>query len=196
MSPAVFTLVTTILAIAPKEAVQKGTDHLRTVLKKSNAQPGEIMKVVEQFVDLGELAKRSLGDAWGERTSQERTEFVSTMKEVLRASYEDTARQQLKGEIQYGKEEIDGDEATVSATVKEKADEVPLVYKLYRASNGWMVYDLVVDESSLLEQYRSSFKRAIATKGFAGLLAQLNAKKAEIEKRAKNEQAPAPAPKN
>jgi phospholipid transport system substrate-binding protein len=185
MNLAAITLLVTASVVTPKEVVQKGTEHLRVELRRTSAKPAEIMKAVEQFVDLGELAKRSLADAWGERSEKERTEFVDTMKDVLRASYEDTARQQLKGEITFVKEDVDGDEATVTATVKAKTDEVPLVYKLYKRDGGWKVYDLVVDESSLLEQYRSSFKRTIATKGFAGLLSQLKAKKAEIEKRGK-----------
>ena len=178
-------LIAAVSLATPREVVEQGTERLRTELKKSTAKPAETMKVVEGFVDLGELAKRSLGDAWDGRSAKERTEFVDTMKLVLRASYEDTARQQLKGDILYGKEEIDGDEASVAATVKSKSDEVPLVYKLFKNGSNWMVYDLVVDESSLLDQYKSSFKRTIANKGFSGLLAQLKAKREEIEKRGK-----------
>ncbi len=183
-TPFLVLLATASLA-SPKDVVQKGTDRLRAELKKADAKPADILKVVEGFVDLGELARRSLGEAWDQRSAKERTEFVETMKEVLRASYEDTARQQLRGDISYGKEEIDGDEASVAATVKVNSDEVPLVYRLFQKGSDWKVYDLVVDESSLLDQYKSSFKRTIASKGFPGLLGQLKAKKAEIEKRSK-----------
>ena len=178
-------LIAAVSSSTPHDVVEQGTERLRAELKKPGAKPAEVMKVVEGFVDLGELARRSLGDAWKDRSAKERTEFVDTMKQVLRASYEDTARQQLKGEIAYGKEDVDGDEASVAATVKSKSDEVPLVYKLYKNGSSWMVYDLVVDESSLLDQYKSSFKRTIANKGFSGLLGQLKAKREEIEKRGK-----------
>ncbi len=185
MTPFAIALITAVAATSPRDVVRSGSEKLRAIVKKPSAKSSEILKAVEDFVDFAELARRSLGEAWRERNEKEREEFVAVMTAVLRANYEDRVRNQLDGEIEFGKEELDGDEAVVNATLKGEKEPLPLAYKLFKLHGAWKVYDLVVDEASLLDQYRSSFRKTIAAKGFAQLLAQLKAKHKEIEKRRK-----------
>lgn len=190
MIPATAALFALVATATPREIVQSGNQKLRTLLKKKQVKSAEIMKGVEEWVDLGELARRSLGAAWQERSPKERTEFVAAMKEVLRAGYEKIAREQLKAEMTFDSEDVDGDEATVKGAVEAKKERLPLAYRLFKADATWKVYDLVVDDSSLLEQYQSSFRREIAKSGFPALLKKLKAKQAELDPR---EKAPPPA---
>ncbi len=106
------------------------------------------------------------------------------MEGLLRASYAQKAIGQGKAQVQYGKETVEGNEASVVTTVKVKQDELPVEYKLFRADakGEWRIYDIVTDDVSLLETYQGQFRKLLADKGFDGLLATLKTKKAQLEK--------------
>ena len=54
-----------------------------------------------------------------------------------------------------------------------------LEYKLVRKSNRWVVYDVITDDLSLLENYRAEFNKVIAKESFDALLARMKKKLAE-----------------
>jgi phospholipid transport system substrate-binding protein len=86
--------------------------------------------------------------------------------------------------VEYGKEAVTGNEATVATTVKVKQDVVPVEYKLFRENEKgeWRIYDIVTDDVSLLETYQGQFRKLLADKGFDGLLTTLKNKRAQLEK--------------
>jgi len=43
-------------------------------------------------------------------------------------------------------------------------------YKLHSVNNEWKVYDLVIEDISLVNNYRSQFDRVIARSSFAELI--------------------------
>jgi phospholipid transport system substrate-binding protein len=139
---------------------------------------------VEGFVDFGELARRALGREWGKLSHKQQQEFSATMKGLLRASYAQRALGQGKAEIRYAPEQRDGAEAQVPTTLQVKKDRVPVVYRLYQAGGhqGWKIFDVVTDDVSLVDTYRSQFRKVIADKGVDGLIATLKNKRAQLER--------------
>ena len=51
-----------------------------------------------------------------------------------------------------------------------KRADVSIVYKLHSVNNEWKVYDLVIEDISLVNNYRSQFDRVIAKTSFADLV--------------------------
>lgn len=171
-------------APGPLDVVKSGNTDVQKVATAKGATADQLSKVVEKFVDFGELSKRALGDKWDKLTATQRKEFSETMEGLLRASYAQKALGQGKTQVQYGKEDVQGNEATVGTTVNVNRDKFPVEYKLYRtAGKGeWRIYDVVTDDVSLLETYQGQFRKLIADKGFDGLLSTLKAKRAQLEK--------------
>lgn len=59
---------------------------------------------------------------------------------------------------------------------------VPVDYRMYEKNGEWLVYDLVIDNVSLIANYRSSFNTEIRRDGIDALirrLGQMN-KKGEV----------------
>jgi phospholipid transport system substrate-binding protein len=171
-------------APGPLEVVKSGNADVQKVASAKGATADQLSKVVERFVDFGELSKRALGDKWDTLTAAQRKDFSSTMEGLLRASYAQKALGQGKTQVEYGKETVEGNEATVDTTVNVNRDKFPVEYKLYKtAGKGeWRIYDIVTDDVSLLETYQGQFRKLMADKGFDGLLSTLKAKKAQLEK--------------
>lgn len=70
-----------------------------------------------------------------------------------------------------------GDEASVSASLTSfdqgKKVIVELEYKLLYKGDRWLVYDVITDEQSMLENYRAEFNKIITKESFDALLKRM-----------------------
>jgi phospholipid transport system substrate-binding protein len=188
-------LTATLLAAAPGplDVVKSGSTDVQKAATAKGATVEQLATVVEKFVDFEELAKRALGKTWDTITPAQQKDFSETMKGLLRASYAQKAIGQGEAQVKYGKETLEGNEATVETTITVKKDQVPVDYKLYKVSGkggGWRIYDVITDKVSLVDTYRGQFRKLLADKGFDGLLSTLKAKRAQLEKAAATTKAP------
>jgi phospholipid transport system substrate-binding protein len=69
--------------------------------------------------------------------------------------------------------ETDGDVLVRTEVQQPGGYPIPINYSLYRANNGWKVYDVVIDNISLVTNYRASFANEIRKSGIDGLIANL-----------------------
>lgn len=180
-------LAATLLAAAPGplSVVKSGNSDVQKAANAPGATVESLASVVEKFVDFQELAKRALGDkTWATLTPAQRKDFSETMTGLLRASYAQKAIGQAQAEVKYGKESIEGTEATVDTMLTLKKDQIPVDYRLYKptAKSDWRIYDVVTDEVSLVDTYKGQFQKLLSTKGFDGLLSTLKTKRAQLEK--------------
>ncbi|MGQ0504754.1 MAG: MlaC/ttg2D family ABC transporter substrate-binding protein [Myxococcaceae bacterium] len=174
-------LALSVLAAGPTDTVKQGNVELQKALAESNASADKLAKIADNFVDFVELAKRALGKEWNKLSANQRDEFSSTMRGLLRASYAQRALGQGKADVTYGAETTKGNEAQVPTTVKVQQDDFPVVYKLYKNGKGWRIYDVVTDDVSLVDTYRDQFRKLISEKGYDGLLAILKNKRDALE---------------
>ncbi|AGC45492.1 hypothetical protein MYSTI_04192 [Myxococcus stipitatus DSM 14675] len=180
-------LAATLLAAAPTPltVVKSGNADVQRAANAPGATVESLATVVEKFVDFQELAKRALGDkTWTSLTPAQRKDFSETMTGLLRASYAQKAIGQAQADVKYGKESVEGTEATVNTTLTLKKDQIPVDYRLYKqtAKADWRIYDVVTDEVSLVDTYKGQFQKLLGTKGFDGLLSTLKTKRAQLEK--------------
>ena len=57
--------------------------------------------------------------------------------------------------------------------VEAGGKEVPIDYRMRRAGERWLVYDVVIEGVSLVANYRSQFNRIIQTSSYQELLSRL-----------------------
>ncbi len=177
---------------SPMAELKKSNAQLDKLLQRSkpNWSPeaelerSEVKKLVGSFLDYGELAKRALGKHWDKITPKQREDFVETLRQLVERSYLRQIHGNANYSIKYDKEEKNGDEATVYATlntvVRNKKTKVALEYKMLWKEH-WVVYDIVTDEQSMLENYRAEFNKIINRDGFDALLKKMKKKLDEKE---------------
>ncbi len=143
----------------------------------------EVKALAAALFDYQELARRSLGPHWTELNRNQQREFVSTLRQLIERNYVKQLRTNLDYQVEYRGEQLSGDEATVSTVVKVKTKgkqtDADIVYKLRRAGDKWLVYDVITDEVSLVRNYRSQFNKIITEKSYDELLRRMKAKLAE-----------------
>jgi len=169
----------------PTDVVKRGNDEVQKILKSEEGTVEKLATKADEFIDFVELAKRALGKEWTKLNKKQQDEFAATMKGLLRASYAQRAVQEGKGggDLEYGAEKIEGNEASVVTNVLVKKDKVPVEYKLYRVDPKapWRIYDVVTDQVSLVSTYNDQFRQLISKKGYDGLLSTLKKRRDELE---------------
>ncbi len=173
---------------SPMAELKKSNAQLDKVMQKNkpNWSPEaelertEVKKLVGSFLDYGELAKRSLNKHWDKLTPKQREDFVETLRQLVERSYLRQMHGSPNYNIKYEKEEKNGSEADVTATLntvaRGKKTKVALEYKMLWKDGHWLVYDVVTDEQSMLENYRAEFNKIINRDGFDALLKKMRKK--------------------
>jgi len=151
------------------QAIQQDP-RLRPEVKRKDRQT-QLRKALTRRFDFAEMAKRALGPHWQGRTKQERTEFVKLFTDLLETSYLDQIDPYLGEKFIYLRETTDGNFSEVATRIAPaKGDEIAVNYKLRSDKNGWRIYDVVVENVSVVHNYRSQFKRVLNGGSFEDLL--------------------------
>ena len=174
-------------ALTPTETVKSRVDEALQSLGRAGAAEArrdEIRRVADSLFDFTEMSRRALGRHWTDRTAAERDEFVRLFTDLMARSYIGKMDRYAGEAIAYTGERVDGDQARVqSEVVTAKGSRIPLEYRLHRAGEGWTVYDVFIENVSLVGTYRSQFDRVIRTESFGSLLARLREKDRVAEAR-------------
>ncbi len=126
---------------------------------------------------MAEAAQRALGPHWARRTPAERREFVGLFEGLLERGYLSRIGEYGGERVQYVGERIDGDHATVRAViVTQKGTQVPVEARVLRRDGLWKMYDVLIENVSLVASYRSQFDRVIRTSSYEELIRRLKAK--------------------
>ena len=174
----------TFAATTPLEAVKSTAGTVLSALRdpQLNANRSQRRERIESALrarfDFDEMAKRSLGPNWAKQSEADRKQFVKQFTELLISTYTEVIEQYQGEEIIYGAERRDANQATVSTKVRDKkGTEHGIDYRLMQQGDDWKVFDVVVADVSLVNNYRSQFSRLLNKSSFADLLQQLASKK-------------------
>mgnify|MGYP002399227373 CR=1 FL=1 len=164
-----------------KATVDKALVVLRDPKLKAAAKIKERREQLKQILfarfDFTEMAKRSLGANWRQRTPQEQEEFVRLFTDVLERAYADIIESYSDEKIVYVNERIDAEYADVNSKIfTTKGQEYTINYKAHLVGNEWKVYDVVAENISLVNNYRSQFARVIAKESYGELVRRLKDK--------------------
>jgi phospholipid transport system substrate-binding protein len=167
---------------APTDQVREYTDAVVRILedpalKAEDRKPerrAAVRKIAAEVFDVQETARRALGPHWQQRTPQQREEFVQLFAELLEQTY--ISKIDLFGgeRLRFTEEKVDGDNAIVRAkVVTRQATEVPVEARLLRKGDRWLIYDILIENISLVGNYRSQFDRIIRTSSYDDLVKRL-----------------------
>ena len=123
------------------------------------------------------MARRSLGSEWRRRNLEEQKEFVKLFTDLLKRSYLEQIESYSGEKIQYLKE-LEGDNYAEVATkiIDNKGQEYSVNYRLHKVNEDWKVYDVVIEDISLVNNYRSQFNRVLAKSSYEELVNTMKGK--------------------
>jgi phospholipid transport system substrate-binding protein len=174
---------------SPSDQLSAGIDRVFKILgdpeldgdAKLNQRRTAIVIVANEMFDFGEMAKRSLGQYWAQRTLAEREEFVRLFTAVVEHSYISKVDQRGAGKMTVRGEQVDGEYAVVRTTLPlSSGQEMPIDYRMHSIDDRWRVYDLSVDGISLVANYRAQFNKIIRTSSYEALVARFKSQQAGL----------------
>jgi phospholipid transport system substrate-binding protein len=170
---------------APLDLVRTTVDRAIQILKDPElSSPDRKKERVERLretlvaiFDYEEMAKRALGPHWRQRTPAEQEEFVKLFRDFLERVYSDKIGLYGGEKVRFGREVMDNEFAQVESTIiRPKGEEIAVVYKLRQVNGQWKVYDAIVENISIVNNYRSQFDRVISSSSYEELVKRLRGK--------------------
>jgi phospholipid transport system substrate-binding protein len=179
------TLVLSLLLAASAQAetateALKGRDaEIRAALPPKGTEPSpatrqKLESIVTKAVDLDGMAKSALGKTWTETPPAKQKKFLEAFKSRFRKATGEQLDQYRSTEIKYFPEKKEDEDTIVPTEVLVKGEPTRIDYRMRQTGGTWRIVDIVVDDVSTVENYRSSFNRIIKKEGMDGLIARLN----------------------
>jgi phospholipid transport system substrate-binding protein len=169
-------------AESAKEQLQGTMDRVVEVLRTIRSPEdidrnrNTLRQILLTRIDFAAMAEKSLGNRWKDLYGMEKV-YVSTFTDFVEHSYMSTLGSYRGEKMVYDRDRSDGESAEVDTrVVGGQGDPIKIGYKLHLTSGQWMVYDAVIDDVSVVENYRSQFARFLRTASLEELIQNLRAK--------------------
>jgi len=190
LSALILAAVLSGVATPPLEEVKSTVESIKQIVSNKALSKEKknslIHKLIVGRVDFDEMGKRALGRHWKDRTGAERKEYLDVFAKFIEVFYRNRVFNSVEFinsvAISY-KEKRDGEFTEVEVMVTApNGEKYSFVLKLHLAQGHWMAYDFVIEDVSVVQNYRSQFDRIIEREGFASLLKRLREKIMELDK--------------
>ncbi len=179
-----FTAPQAAAATSPLEQVRTTVDQVIEVLRHSELKGEARRKVLSELIrsrfDFYIMSQRTLGQHWKKATADEQAEFVRLFSDLLEASYIGRIEAYTDETVDYNSEKIDGDRAVVETVVHSNNTDIPIEYRMVKQGNDWFVYDVLVEDVSLIKNYRNSYSEIVRKEGYTGLFERMRQKITEL----------------
>jgi phospholipid transport system substrate-binding protein len=164
-----------------RTAVDQGVEILKSAKLDNSKQRAQIINQLREIVytrfDFEEMAKRSLGSHWRRLNAQQQKEFVLAFTELLETTYADKIDLYEGQQVEYVGETIDKNYAEVNTKVVGKNRQSYSVdYKLHQVAGKWRIYDVIAENISLVNNYRSQFNRVVVNSSIEELIKRIRQK--------------------
>jgi phospholipid transport system substrate-binding protein len=152
------------MAGEPTEIVRKTTDKIIAILSDPSLEGPEkvaerkrlVREAVSAQFNRREMSRRTLARHW---TYLDRVEGYSGEK------------------VFYEGEEVDGKYGVVKVKIlTEQQTAIAVEYRLKKASDDWLVYDVSIEGVSLVNNYRNQFNSIIVRSSYKDFIKKLKAK--------------------
>lgn len=168
---------------APDALVKNLVNEVIQVIAQ-NKDPKALAEVAEKKVvahfDFKRMTQLAAGRGWAEANPSQQQKLEAAFRTLLVRTYA-TALAQTSGKTQVDVKPASagaGDTETVVRTVVNEPGRKPfsIDYRMAKAGGDWKVYDVVVENLSLVTNYRGSFQSEVSRGGIDGLIKSIEAK--------------------
>lgn len=188
LSAALFLVATAGLqAGEPSKQLKSTTDKLLAVLEKpelkgedkQDQRRNKLGDILRERFALRQMARLTIRTPeWNQASEQQKERFFDLFGRLLERTYLDEIDNQYEGQtITFGEENIQGRTGTVKSIIKrDDADNLPITYRVLKRGDKWVIYDVGIDDVSLVGNYKDQFAEILEGADFDELLAKIEDK--------------------
>lgn len=168
----IFILSVPVCAGEPMTAVEGTVNRVLDVVRNpklkgpnANSVKTEKLRVIyKDMFDEMEFSRRTLQRNWIKFTPEQRKEFVDLFEQILEKAYLDKILDYTSAKIIFYKETMASeDKAEIQSKIVTSSKEIPIFYRMILKNGKWKVYDVVVENVSLVQNYRTQFSEILAS---------------------------------
>jgi phospholipid transport system substrate-binding protein len=155
----------------PQDMVQTNVNSVLDVLRDPALKPAsaketkkqKLRAIYDRMFNQVELSKRALGRNWSKLNAAQQQEFVKLFQQVLEKAYIDKILAYTDEKIAFDKETMLSEtQAEVQTKAITSSKTIPISYRLILQNGTWGVYDVVIENVSLVQNYRTQFNDILA----------------------------------
>jgi phospholipid transport system substrate-binding protein len=156
---------------APLDTVQANVNKVLEVLRDpalKTESAKEIKKeklrlIYDRMFDDVELSRLTLALNWNKLNTAQRQEFVQLFRQVLEKAYIDKILAYTDEKIVFDKEnKLAENKSEVPTRIVTSSKAIPISYRMIMKDGVWKVYDVVIENVSLVQNYRTQFNDILA----------------------------------
>jgi phospholipid transport system substrate-binding protein len=170
---------------APDVLVKSTTEEVIAVIKTDkDIQAGDKAKIyslVDQKVlphfDFTRMTQLAMGRNWKRANPEQQAALIKEFRALLVRTYAISLSQYRDQKVEFKplKPGSSEGEATVRTEFQQAGREAVAVdYALRKTSDGWKVFDVIIEGVSLVTNYRSTFNDQVQQNGVDGLIKMLS----------------------
>ena len=183
-SPSLATTSSNRIESSATDAVKSTINDLIRVLddetlkqpERAEERRHQIEDIIKHRVDYKEMARRALGTPWSTLSHRDQQEFVSLFVQLLRDTFAGRITEHSDEQVVFLGELREDAFAEVKAQMKGRKIDTPVNFRLIHRAHEWRVYDVVIDEASIVSNYRSQFTSIIRDVSHVGLIKKMKQK--------------------
>ncbi len=180
------TMVATVAtaSVGPEQLVRETSDKVINEIKANGdsyrSDPDSLYDLVNDVVlpnfDFEAMTDLALGRHKNKVSAEQKPIIIEEFRTVLVRTYSSALLEYTDQELVFLP--MEGNESDGEVVVRTEIEQsggfpIPINYSLRNGADGWKVFDISVDEVSLVTNFRSSFSRAIKKDGVDGLIQAL-----------------------
>lgn len=144
----------------------------------------QIEKYVHEVFDFSEFSARTVGRNWPSFTEAQKQRFDKAFADLLLITYLDKVQGYNGEKIAYTREVMSpkGDRAEIQTVVTlSDGKNVPVSYRMMLKNGRWVVYDVIIENVSLIKNYRSQFQDVLTRGTPEQLIDKVEARARELQ---------------
>lgn len=170
-----------------QNAVTKILDDIKNPAYANPATRGSMREAIKHEVyrvfDFSEFSSRTVGPRWRQFDSRAKQDFSNAFANLLFNTYLNKITGYNGEQVEYNGEVAspDGKIVEVRTTVTMKdGKKTPVAYRMIYKNGHWVVFDVIIENISLVKNYRTQFQSILNTATPDELIAKINDKAREV----------------
>jgi phospholipid transport system substrate-binding protein len=149
----------------------------------------ELQSMAREIFTFQVMAQMSLGRNWQDLNPDEQKEFVTLFTRLLENTYFQKLEEHLSEIREYSDDDMQVTDEIVFSSRKAEVQskivydnkDVPVHYRFVKMDSEWKIYDVLVEEVSLVQNYRSQFNDRLQKVSVPELMQEMRDKVEKLE---------------
>lgn len=181
-------------ADSPTDQLRNSVDAILATLKDKSMDKkhrrDKIREIVNDRFYFKAMSQQTLSRNWRKASKEQQDRFIELFSKLLENTYIGRIEAYTNEKVEYLREkQVNEKRAVVYTQILAQNKSIPINYKVAAKNGKWLVYDVIIEEVSLISNYRNSYDEIIRKDGMDGLLSQMEKKVTETENDSANKTA-------